>query len=130
MFWISLAFTYLSECPVNARYYEFTVGMSVVSVTICSISNLLSDYRLSIPYGKLLTKQFYVRFSFFENIEKQHVFSFFYHHWKNKKMCLLFTLQLKTKKKNSKIIIIGAKLGGAAGARAPPLLHNPRNFIV
>ena len=55
MFWISLAFTYLSECPVNARYYEFTVGMSVVSVTICSISNLLSDYRLSIPYGKLNT---------------------------------------------------------------------------
>ena len=27
-------------------------------------------------------------------------------------------------------IIIGAELGGAAGARAPPLLHNPRNFIV
>ena len=27
-------------------------------------------------------------------------------------------------------IHIGAELGGAAGARAPPLLHNPRNFIV
>ena len=27
-------------------------------------------------------------------------------------------------------IYIGAELGGAAGARAPPLLHNPRNFIV
>ena len=25
---------------------------------------------------------------------------------------------------------IGAELGGAAGARAPPLLHNPRKFIV
>ena len=25
---------------------------------------------------------------------------------------------------------IGAELGGAAGARAPPLLYNPRNFIV
>ena len=28
------------------------------------------------------------------------------------------------------IITIGAELGGAAGARAPPLLHNPRKFIV
>ena len=28
------------------------------------------------------------------------------------------------------VIIIGAELGGAAGARAPPLLHNPRKFIV
>ena len=28
------------------------------------------------------------------------------------------------------LIIIGAELGGAAGARAPPLLHNPRKFIV
>ena len=28
------------------------------------------------------------------------------------------------------IIFIGAELVGAAGARAPPLLHNPRNFIV
>ena len=28
------------------------------------------------------------------------------------------------------ITIIGAELGGAAGARAPPLLHNPRKFIV
>ena len=27
-------------------------------------------------------------------------------------------------------ISIGAELGGAAGARAPPLLHNPRKFIV
>ena len=27
-------------------------------------------------------------------------------------------------------ILIGAELGGAAGARAPPLLHNPRKFIV
>ena len=27
-------------------------------------------------------------------------------------------------------ITIGAELGGAAGACAPPLLHNPRNFIV
>ena len=27
-------------------------------------------------------------------------------------------------------IFIGAELGGAAGARAPPLLHNPRKFIV
>ena len=27
-------------------------------------------------------------------------------------------------------IFIGAELGGAAGARAPPLLHNPRNLIV
>ena len=26
--------------------------------------------------------------------------------------------------------IIGAELGGAAGAREPPLLHNPRKFIV
>ena len=25
---------------------------------------------------------------------------------------------------------IGAELGGAAGARAPPVLHNPRKFIV
>ena len=25
---------------------------------------------------------------------------------------------------------IGAELGGAAGAPAPPLLYNPRNFIV
>ena len=31
---------------------------------------------------------------------------------------------------NMKAIIIGAELGGAAGARAPPLLHNPRKFIV
>ena len=52
MFWIGLAATYLAECPLNARYYEFTAGMSVVSVTICSISNLLSDYRLNLPYGK------------------------------------------------------------------------------
>ena len=52
MFWIALATTYLTECPVNARYYEFTVGMSVVSITICSISNLLSDYRLNLPYGE------------------------------------------------------------------------------
>merc|ERR1712018_445494 len=51
MFWIGLAATYLAECPLNARYYEFTAGMSVVSVTICSISNLLSDYRLNLPYG-------------------------------------------------------------------------------
>ena len=28
------------------------------------------------------------------------------------------------------IISIGAELGGAAGARAPPVLHNPRKFIV
>ena len=27
-------------------------------------------------------------------------------------------------------MIIGAELGGAAGARAPPVLHNPRKFIV
>ena len=27
-------------------------------------------------------------------------------------------------------MIIGAELGSAAGARAPPLLHNPRKFIV
>ena len=27
-------------------------------------------------------------------------------------------------------IVIGAELGGAAGARAPPVLHNPRKFIV
>ena len=27
-------------------------------------------------------------------------------------------------------ITIGAELGGAGGARAPPLLHNPRKFIV
>ena len=27
-------------------------------------------------------------------------------------------------------IIIGAELGGAAGARAPPLLHNPRKFMI
>ena len=27
-------------------------------------------------------------------------------------------------------MVIGAELGGAAGARAPPLLHNPRKFIV
>ena len=27
-------------------------------------------------------------------------------------------------------IYIGAELGGAAGARAPPLLHNPRKFII
>ena len=52
MFWIALATTYLTECPVNARYYEFTVGMSVVSITICSISNVLSDYRLNLPYGE------------------------------------------------------------------------------
>ena len=77
MFWISLAFTYLSECPVNARYYEFTVGMSVVSVTICSISNLLSDYRLSIPYGKLLTKQSYIRFSFLKTFKSNMFFPFF-----------------------------------------------------
>ena len=25
---------------------------------------------------------------------------------------------------------IGAELGGAAGARAPPLLHNPRKFMI
>ena len=25
---------------------------------------------------------------------------------------------------------IGAEQGGAAGARAPPLLHNPRKFIL
>ena len=42
------------------------------------------------------------------------------------------SLKLKSSKKNHKIkhIIIGAELGGAAGARAPPLLHNPRKFIV
>ena len=27
-------------------------------------------------------------------------------------------------------IFIGAELGGAAGARAPPLLHNPRKFVI
>ena len=26
-------------------------------------------------------------------------------------------------------MIIGSELGGAAGARAPPLLHPPRKFI-
>ena len=28
------------------------------------------------------------------------------------------------------VILIGAELGGAAGARAPPLLHNPRKCIL
>ena len=55
MFWISLAITYLTECPLNARYYEFTVGMSVVSVTVCSISNILSDFRLNMARGELLS---------------------------------------------------------------------------
>ena len=37
----------------------------------------------------------------------------------------IFTFQVL-----SNIIFIGAELGGAAGARAPPVLHNPRKFIV
>jgi len=47
--WIVLAVTYLSSCPLNSRYYEFTVGMSIVSVTVSSMSNLLSDYRINLP---------------------------------------------------------------------------------
>ena len=33
-------------------------------------------------------------------------------------------------RKNYIAIYIGAELGGAAGARAPPVLHNPRKLIV
>ena len=50
-------------------------------------------------------------------------------HLQNKR----FVLKFKFRRNASKFpifIYIGAKLGGAAGARAPPLLHNPRNFIV
>ena len=49
--WMVLAMTYLVNCPLNARYYEFTVGMSVVSLTVSCLSNLLSDYRLNLPKG-------------------------------------------------------------------------------
>ena len=35
-----------------------------------------------------------------------------------------------TKSIHSIYISIGAELGGAAGARAPPLLHNPRKFMI
>jgi hypothetical protein len=52
MCWISLVTMYLSQCPLEARYYEFTVGMSVVSLTVCYISNLLSDFRRNLPQGK------------------------------------------------------------------------------
>ena len=31
---------------------------------------------------------------------------------------------------NPYLIVIGAEVGGAAGAPAPPLLYNPRNFII
>ena len=50
--WTSLAIIYLSNCPLNARYYEFTVGMSLVSITVSSMSNILSDYRINLPPGK------------------------------------------------------------------------------
>lgn len=46
-----LAIIYLIECPLNVRYYEFTVGMTIVSLTVSYLSNLLSDYRLNLPKG-------------------------------------------------------------------------------
>jgi len=51
--WSTLAVIYLSYCPINARYYEFTVGMSLVSVTVSSMSNVLSDYRNNLEPGRL-----------------------------------------------------------------------------
>ena len=52
--WSTLAVIYLSYCPINARYYEFTVGMSLVSVTVSSMSNVLSDYRNNLEPGMYL----------------------------------------------------------------------------
>ena len=49
--WSTLTIIYLSNCPLNARYYEFTVGMSLVSVTVSSMSNVLSDYRINLEPG-------------------------------------------------------------------------------
>ena len=44
---------------------------------------------------------------------------------------MLVELCLNLKAKIEMIsIVIGAELGGAAGARAPPLLHNPRKFVI
>ena len=60
--WSTLAIIYLSYCPINARYYEFTVGMSLVSVTVSSMSNVLSDYRNNLEPGTLTSKYINVPF--------------------------------------------------------------------
>ena len=41
-----------------------------------------------------------------------------------------FEFDRQTPKPSYSNIYIGAELGGAAGACAPPVLHNPRKFIV
>lgn len=64
--WIVLTITYLKECPLNTgnwlrdswklntgHWTLIQIGMIMVSVMVCYISNFVSDYRMNLPAGKL-----------------------------------------------------------------------------
>eukprot|EP00095_Tigriopus_kingsejongensis_P010409 maker-scaffold203_size261420-snap-gene-0.15 protein:Tk10409 transcript:maker-scaffold203_size261420-snap-gene-0.15-mRNA-1 annotation:"hypothetical protein NECAME_08315" len=54
-FWCILAGYFSFCCAMPPRYYEYCVGLGTTSIMVCLISNLLSDYRLNLPEGKLKT---------------------------------------------------------------------------